>query len=68
MRATAKFSEALLPNHPEQVSKLQRSVINLLPNHDFELDGYWNTALNDGEGSFALCDRPEVSGLPDPCE
>ena len=49
----SKFSEALLPNHPEQVSKLQRSVINLLPNHDFELDGYWNTALNDGEGSFA---------------
>ena len=49
----SKFSEALLPNHPEQVSKLQRSVINLLPNHDFELDGYWSTALNDGEGSFA---------------
>ena len=49
----SKFNEALLPNHPEQVSKLQRSVINLLPNHDFELDGYWNTALNDGEGSFA---------------
>lgn len=49
----SKFSEELLPNHPEQVSKLQRSVINLLPNHDFELDGYWNTALNDGEGSFA---------------
>lgn len=49
----SKFSEELLPNHPEQVSKLQRSVINLLPNHDFELDGYWSTALNDGEGSFA---------------
>ena len=49
----SKFSEALLPNHPEQVSKLQRSVINLLPNHDFELDDYWSTALNDGEGSFA---------------
>ena len=31
----SKFSEALLPNHPEQVSKLQRSVINLLPNLDF---------------------------------
>lgn len=49
----SKFSEELLPNHPEQVSKLQRSVINLLPNHDFELDGYWSTALNGGEGSFA---------------
>lgn len=49
----SKFSDALLPNHPEQVSKLQRSVINLLPNHDFEADGYWNTALNDGQGSFA---------------
>ena len=35
----SKFSEALLPNHPEQVSKLQRSVVNLLPNHDFELTG-----------------------------
>ena len=58
----SKFSEALLPNHPEQVSKLQRSVINLLPNHDFELDDYWNTALNDGEGSFAYVTDPKYLG------
>ena len=49
----SKFSEGLLPNHPEQISKLQRSVINLLPNHNFELDGYWTTGTNDGgEGTF----------------
>lgn len=60
----SKFSEALLPNHPEQVSKLQRSVINLLPNHDFELVGYWNTALNDGEGSFAYVTDQKYLGLP----
>lgn len=49
----SKFSEALLPNHPEQVSKLQRSVINLLPNHDFESDGYWSTVSYGGTGTYA---------------
>lgn len=48
----SKFSEALLPNHPEQVSKLQRSVINLLPNHDFESDGYWSTVSYGGTGTY----------------
>lgn len=49
----SKFSDALLPNHPEQVSKLQRSVINLLPNHDFESDGYWGTVSYGGTGTYA---------------
>lgn len=49
----SKFSEELLPNHPEQISKLQRSVINLLPNHDFELNGYWSTVSYGGEGTYA---------------
>lgn len=44
----SKFSEQLLPNHPEQVSKLQRSVINMLPNHDFESNDYWNHVCYDG--------------------
>ena len=49
----SKFSEALLPNHPEQVSKLQRSVVNLLPNHDFELSGYWsNACYYNGQATF----------------
>lgn len=49
----SKFSEELLPNHPEQVSKLQRSVINLLPNHDFEMDGYWTTVCYyEGQANF----------------
>ena len=49
----SKFSEALLPNHPEQVSKLQRSVVNLLPNHDFELSGYWsNVCYYNGQATF----------------
>ena len=49
----SKFSEELLPNHPEQVSKLQRSVINLLPNHDFEMDGYWSTVCYyEGQANF----------------
>ncbi|MDO5378070.1 MAG: DNRLRE domain-containing protein [Clostridia bacterium] len=49
----SKFSDALLPNHPEQVSKLQRSVVNLLPNHDFESDGYWGTVSYGGTGTYA---------------
>ena len=49
----SKFSEALMPNHPEQVSKLQRSVVNLLPNHDFELSGYWsNVCYYNGQATF----------------
>ena len=48
----SKFSDALLPNHPEQISKLQRSVINLLPNHDFETDGYWGTVSYGGTGTY----------------
>lgn len=49
----SKFSETLLPNHPEQVSKLQRSVVNMLPNHDFELSGYWsNVCYYNGQATF----------------
>ncbi|HIU14971.1 MAG TPA: DNRLRE domain-containing protein, partial [Candidatus Ventricola intestinavium] len=49
----SRFSEDLLPNHPQQVSKLQRSVINLLPNHDFEMSGYWShVCYYDGQANF----------------
>ncbi len=58
----SKYSTALLPNHPEQVSKLQRSVINLLPDHDFETGGYWSTALNDGEGTFSYATDQKYLG------
>lgn len=58
----SKFSDALLPNHPEQVSKLQRSVINLLPDHDFETGGYWSTALNGGTGTFSYATDQKYLG------
>lgn len=58
----SKYSTALLPNHPEQVSKLQRSVINLLKDHNFEKGGYWQTALNGGEGSFAYATDQKYLG------
>ena len=58
----SKYSTALLPNHPEQVSKLQRSVINLLPDHDFETGGYWSTALNDSEGTFSYATDQKYLG------
>ena len=59
----SKFSEALLPNHPEQVSKLQRSVVNLLPNHDFELSGYWsNVCYYNGQATFTYDTTEKVHG------
>ena len=58
----SKYSTALLPNHPEQVSKLQRSVINLLPDHDFETGGYWSTALNGGTGTFSYATDQKYLG------
>lgn len=41
----SKFSDALLPNHPEQVSKLQRSVVNLLSNHNLEVVQDWFVSM-----------------------
>ena len=47
----AKYSDAYPVNHPESISKLQRSVVNLLQNHNFEDESAWgftngNTAVN----------------------
>ncbi len=48
----SKFSDELMPNHPEQISKLQRSVMNLLPNHSFEMDDRWSfTNVKSEEGN-----------------
>lgn len=57
-----KFSDALLPGHPEQVSKLQRSVVNLLPNHNFESDGNWNTVAYGGVGTFGYATDQKYLG------
>lgn len=58
-----KFSEELLPNHPKQMSKLQRSVINLLPNHDFELSGYWsNVCYYNGAATFTYDTNEKYMG------
>ena len=63
----SKFSEALLPNHPEQVSKLQRSVVNLLPNHDFELSGYWsNVCYYNGQATFTYDTAEKYMGTLNP--
>lgn len=57
-----KFSDALLPGHPEQVSKLQRSVVNLLPNHNFESDGSWSSVAYGGVGTFGYATDQKYLG------
>ena len=59
----SKFSDQLLPNHPEQVSKLQRSVINLLPYHSFDQGTGWSTVMYyDGAGTFSYATDQKYIG------
>ena len=45
----ASFPSTNLPNHPSEVSKLQRIVKNLFPDHGFESNnGYWQFSREDG--------------------
>jgi len=57
-----KFNSAYPPNHPETTSKLQRSVVNLLPNHDFELDDYWSTMASGGTGTMGYATDQKYMG------
>ena len=40
--AFAKYSDSNPVNHPETISKMQRSVVNLLKNHNFESSDGWS--------------------------
>lgn len=42
----AKYSDALPANHPEVTSKMQRAVVNLLRNHNFESASDWTLSGN----------------------
>ena len=59
----AKFNSDYLPNHPETISKLQRSIVNLLPNHDFAFDEYWITGSNGGTGTMGYAEDQKYLGF-----
>jgi len=46
----ASYTDETLPNHATEVSRMQRAVVNMLPNHDFEnaSDTNWTTGLEGG--------------------
>ena len=51
----AKYSDALPANHPEVTSKMQRTVVNLLQNHNFESDSGWSfTNSNSAAGNAII--------------
>ena len=48
-----QYSDDLPVNHPEVVSKLRRSVINLLKGHNMEATGSWTNANISGTGTYS---------------
>ena len=44
----ARYTENMPTNHPEVLSRLQRSVVNLLKNHSFETNAAWTNEILDG--------------------
>ena len=50
----AKYTDDMPTNHPEVLSRLQRSVVNLLKNHHLETATNWtNQSLSGATGSYA---------------
>ena len=50
----AKYTDDMPTNHPEVLSRLQRSVVNLLKNHNLETATNWtNQTWNSATGSYA---------------
>ena len=50
----AKYTDDMPTNHPEVLSRMQRSVVNLLKNHNFETSTNWtNQTWNGATGSYA---------------
>lgn len=49
----AQYSDAYPVNHPETISKMQRSVVNLLKNHNFEATGDWTLGNSTSGNSLA---------------
>ena len=60
--AFAKYNNNLPVNHPEVVSKLQRAVCNLLPNHNFEASDSWSTVAYGGTGTFGYATDQKYLG------
>ncbi len=58
----AKYSDSLPVNHPEAVSKMQRSIVNLLRNHNFEADGSWSTVSYGGTGTYGFATDQKYMG------
>lgn len=58
----ANYNAMLPDNHPELVSKLQRSVPNLFVNHSFASDSGWGTNSNGGTGTFAYVNENAYRG------
>ena len=49
----AKYSDAYPVNHPETISKMQRSVVNFLAGHNMEASGSWTNANISGSGTYS---------------
>ncbi len=50
----AQYTDDMPTNHPEVLSRLQRSVVNLLKNHNLETATNWtNQTLDNATGSYA---------------
>lgn len=51
--AFSKYTDELPVNHPEVVSKLQRTVVNLLKGHHLEAAGSWTNENLGGTGTYS---------------
>lgn len=58
----AQYSDAYPVNHPETISKMQRSVVNLLPNHNFEASDSWSTVSYGGTGTYTYATDQKYMG------
>lgn len=58
----AKYSDTYPVNHPETISKMQRAVVNLLPNHNFEASESWSTVSYGGTGTYTYATDQKYMG------
>jgi len=60
--AFAKYSTNGKPNTPEEVSKLQRLVLNLLDAHDFREESGWEAGVIRADGTAEIYERMNMRG------
>lgn len=58
----AKYTDSNPINHPETISKMQRSVVNFLNGHNMQTAGIWTNESLDGTGTYSYATDAHYMG------